>query len=91
MTVTGLLFAGILRQSLSFYEEGTAAAAPPAGLFNSIRRGPAGFPKRFLLDPTATSSRSTVRRSSRKPVLKCSPKMVRISFDYTNQLVYMFG
>ena len=43
MTVTGLLFAGILRQSLSFYE-GTAAAVPPAGLFNSIRRGPARFP-----------------------------------------------
>ena len=35
--------------------------------------------------------RSTARRSSRKPVLKCSPKMVRISFDYTNQLVYMFS
>ena len=55
MTVTGLLFAGILRQSLSFYE-GTAAAVPPAGLFNSIRRGPARFPQ-LLESPDLESLR----------------------------------
>ena len=82
---------GNLRQSLSFYKEATGAAAPPVGLFIQSVEVPPVSPSSSCSIPTATSSRSTARRSSRKPVLKCSPKMVRISFDYTNQLVYMFS
>ena len=72
---------GNLRQSLSFYKEATGAAAPPAGLFIQSVEVPPVSPSSSCSIPTATSSRSTARRSSRKPVLKCSPK--RFEFHLT--------